>query len=172
MSGAQITSGLFFWQRGIRIKDLIGPISAQTWTPATLNMTPLFDGFAIGYDNGNLAFIDFSNFSEVNGQILSAKHIFHDRRHSHTVKKFRLVVQDNGSATYQITVKNNLGYSETQVVTLGTGSGDSLSTILTFDVTGLRIQWTCVMLAGMPGSVIEFAPMFINGGEQRGGNIE
>lgn len=168
----QLVLGLFFLQKGIRIEDLIGTIMSQTWTPATLNPVPLFDGFAFGYDNGQVAYVDFTKFSEVNGQVLSGKHIFHDRRHSHTVKKFRLVVQDNGPATYTVTVANNLGYSETQVVTLGTGSGDSLTVILTFNVTGLRIQWTCAFEALDPCTVIEFTPMYINAGEQRGGNVD
>jgi len=170
--GKQIVSGLFFWQRGIRIKDLIGTIMQQSWTPANLNTTPLFDGFAIGYDNGNLAFIDFSNNSELDGQVLSGKLIFHDRRHSHNIKKFRLVVQDNGPAEYIVTVTNNLGDSQTQIVTLGTGSGDSISTVLTFDVSGLRLQYMVTMTAGMPGGIIEMAPMYIECGEQRGGSLE
>jgi hypothetical protein len=164
--------GLFFWQRGIRIKDLIGTIMAQNWTPATLNPSPIFDGFAVGNADGNVAFIDFNNFSELDGQVMSGKCIFGDRRHTHSLKKFRLVVQDNGPADYTLTITNEKGYTETQTVRLGTGSGDSISTVMTFNVTGLRIQWNCSFKAEQPGTVIEFAPMCIMNSEQRGGTAD
>jgi hypothetical protein len=168
----QTVAGLFFWQRGIRIMDLIGTIAQQSWTPATLNPNLLFDGFAIGYSNGKIGFIDFTNYSELPSQVVSAKHVFGDRRHGHSVKKFRLVVQDNGPTTYTMTVKNNLGYSEIKSVTLGTGSGDSLSYIFTFNVSGLRVTWTCDVPAFQPGAIIEFCPIFNVTGEQRGGMID
>jgi hypothetical protein len=171
-NGKQTVAGLFFWQRGIRIMDLIGTIAQQNWTPATLNPNLLFDGFAIGYDNGQIGFIDFTNYSEIAGQVVSGKHIFTDRRHGHAVKKFRLVVQDNGPATYTVTVRNNLGYQETKSVTLGTGSGDSISYVFAFNVSGLRITWSCSVPATQPGAIIEFCPMFTVTGEQRGGMID
>lgn len=170
--GTQTVAGLFFKQQGIRIMDLVGRILDQTWTPATLNPTNPFDGFAIGYNNGQIAYIDFTNYSELPATITSGKHIFGDRRHKHTVKKFRLVVQDQGATTYTITVSNNLGYSETQNVTLGNGSGDSISTVLGFNVQGLRVTWSCAVPAGQPGAVIEFCPIFSIDGEQRGGSID
>lgn len=171
-TGIQTVAGLFFKNLGIRIIDLIGTILAQSWSPATLNPTNPFDGFAIGYNNGQIGYIDFTNYSELPAQIVSGKHIFNDRRHKHTVKFFRLVVQDQGATTYTIKVQSSTGYSETQTVTLGTGSGDSLSTVLGFNVTGLRIQWTCSVPAFSPGAIIEFAPIFDTSGEQRGGTID
>jgi hypothetical protein len=170
-SGFQTVSGNFFNPTAIRIIDLIGTIAAQNWTPATLTSNP-FDGYSIGYVNGQVAFIDFTNYSELSAQVVSGKHIFNDRRHSHTVKKFRLVVSDLGSVTYSITVANNQGYSQTQNVTIGSGSGDSISQVIEFSVTGLRIQWTVSVPAGQPASIIEFAPIYDTGGEQRGGTID
>jgi hypothetical protein len=171
-NGTQTVAGLFFWQRGIRIMDLIGTIAQQNWTPATINPNLLFDGFGIGYTNGQVAYIDFTNYSELPGQVVSGKHIFQDRRHSKSVKKFRLTVQDNGAATYVITVSNNKGYQETQTVVIGNGSGDSISTVIPFNVSGLRITWSCSVLANTPASIIEFCPMFDVSGEQRGGTVD
>jgi hypothetical protein len=170
--GTQIVAGTFFKNTGIRIIDLIGRILDQNWTPATINAANPLDGFAIGYNNGQVGYIDFTNYSEKPCQIVSGKHIFGDRRHKHTVKKFRLVVQDQGATTYTITLTNNVGYTETQVVTLGSGTGDSISTVLGFNVQGLRITWTCSVPAGQPGAIIEFCPMFDISGEQRGGTID
>jgi hypothetical protein len=171
-TGIQTVAGLFFKNQGIRIMDLIGRILDQSWTPNTLNPTNPFDGFAIGYNNGQIGYIDFTNYSENAAQIVSGKHIFGDRRHKHTVKKFRLVVQDQGPTTYTIIVSNNTGYSETQTVTLGSGTGDSISTVLGFNVSGLRITWSCFVPEGQPGAIIEFCPLFDISGEQRGGTID
>jgi len=171
-NGTQTVAGLFFKNTGIRIIDLVGRILDQSWSPVTINAANPLDGFAIGYNNGQIAYIDFTNYSEIAASITSGKHIFKDRRHKHTVKKFRLTVQDQGAVTYTIVISNDKGYSETQVVTLGSGTGDSISTILGFNVTGLRITWTCSVAAGQPGAVIEFCPMFDVSGEQRGGTID
>ena len=170
-TGTQTVIGKFFNQTGLRIIDLVGRIQDQNWTFSSIATNP-YDALVIGYNNGQVAYIDFTNYSEVSAQILSGKHIFGDRRHKHTVKKFRLVVQDQGSTTYSITVTNNQGYSETQNVTLGNGSGDSISTILGFNVGGLRISWSCKVAAGQPGAVVEFCPVFDVAGEQRGGAID
>jgi hypothetical protein len=167
--GIQTVAGLFFKNQGIRIMDLVGRILDQNWTPLTLGGTNPFDGFAIGYDNGQIGYVDFSNYSEVPCQIKSGKHIFGDRRHKHSVKKFRLVVQDQGPVTYTLVLKSSTGYSETQTVTLGTGSGDSISTVLGFNVSGLRIEWTLSVPANAPAAVIELCPLFDVSGEQRGG---
>ena len=169
--GVQTVMGKFFNPTGVRIIDLVGRIQDQSWTPATLGTNSL-DGIILGFNNGRVGYVDFTNYSEQPAQIKSGKHVFGDRRHKHTVKKFRLVVFDQGSVTYTITVSNNSGYSETQNVTLGNGSGDSISTILGFNVQGLRITWTCSVPAGQPGAVIEFCPMCDISGEQRGGTID
>lgn len=171
-SGMQTVANKFFAQQGVRIIDLIGLISGQNWTPATLNPTNPFDGFAIGYNNGQIAYIDFTNYSEISGVILSGKHIFNDRRHKKAVKKFRLVVQDLGSVTYTITLTSNTGQTQTQNVTIGTGSGDSISQVIEFSITGLRIQWSVSVPAKSPASIVEFAPIYDIAGEQRGGNVD
>jgi hypothetical protein len=167
-----ITSGTFVNSTVIRIIDLIGTINDQSWSAITLGPDNPFDGFALGSDEGIVGFVDFTTFSEKEWSITSAQHIFDDRRHSHTLKKFRLAVKDVGEATYTITVMNNYGQSESQTVTLGTGSGDILSTILSFNISGLRIQWIVSGEPEVPGAMVEFAPIFDVSGEQRGGDAD
>jgi len=164
-----VSAGSFYKGTVPRIIDLVGTIQAQNWTPITLAPTNPFDSFALGFNDGTVGYIDFTNYSELPWQIVSAKHTFGDRRHGHTVKKFRLVVLDNGAVTYTVTLTNESNVSQTQVVTIGTGSGDVLSQVLTFSITGLRIQWTVSGPAGVPGAMVEFCPIFKVAGEQRGG---
>jgi hypothetical protein len=162
-----------FTKAGVpRIEDLIGAILAQNWTPATLVGTNPFEGFALGFSNGTVGYVDFTNYSELGCSISSGKHIFGDRRHIHAVKKFRLVVEDKGPVTYTVVVSNEQEYSETQIQTLGTGSGDVLSFVFGFNVTGLRISWTVSAPPNQPAAFVEFAPMYNTSGEQRGGSAD
>jgi hypothetical protein len=171
-ASGQTVAGLFFKQQGIRIMDLVGRISDQAWSPNTINPINPFDGFAMGFNDGKVAYIDFSNYSEIPASITSGKHIFQDRRHKHTLYNFRLTVQDNGPTTYTIAITNNTGQTLTKSIKLGTGSGDSISYLIPFTISGLRIQWTISVPAGQPGSVIEFALLHDISGEQRGGMVD
>lgn len=170
--GVLTSLGLFYKAGVIRIMDLIGLIRDQNWSPATLVPTTPFDGFALGFEDGTVGYVDFTNYSEKPWFITSGKHIFNDRRHSHTVKNFRLVVSDQGAVSYTITVSNNLGQSQTQVVTIGTGSGDVISRIIPFNVSGLRITWKVSGDANAPGAMVEFSLIHDIGGEQRGGTVD
>jgi len=167
-----VTIGNFFKNSQVRIMDLGGQISQQGWTPATLQGNNPFEGLLIGFSDGTAGYVDFTNYSEVNASITSGKIIFGDRRHKHTTKKYRLVVQDQGQATYTITISNEKLLSESHTITLGTGSGDVLSYVQEFKITGLRIQWIVSVPAGQPGAVVEMAPYYDVGGEQRGGVID
>lgn len=167
-----VTIGAFFAQTVPRIIDLIGSIQSQNWSPATLNVVNPFDGFLLGFNNGTAGYVDFTNYSELGCSITGPSHIFGDRRHKHSVKKFRLAVYDKGSVTYTLTLSNEAGYSQTQTVTIGTGSGQVLQTVLTFNVSGLRINWTISAPALQPSAIVEFAPIFDISGEQRGGSAD
>lgn len=171
-SGVQTVLGNFLNNTGVRIIDLVGRIQDQSWTFATLNTNNPYDGFALGFNNGNVGYVDFSNYSEQPATIISGKHIFNDRRHSKSVKKFRLVVQDIGQTTYTITVTGNTGVTSTKPVTIGSGSGDSISKVIEFDIPGLRISWSVSVPAGQPGAIVEFCPIYDIGGEQRGGSLD
>jgi hypothetical protein len=166
------TLGNFYQSSPIRIMDLVGSIESQSWTPATLQSDDHFGGMLLGFNNGVGGFVDFTNYSELPGSIISGSLIFGDRRHSHVVKKYRLSIRDAGSATYTMTLSNEKGYSQQQVFTLGSGSGDDLNYIMSFSITGLRITWRLDVAAAQPASVIEFCPMYDVSGEQRGGVLE
>lgn len=159
--------GTFFAADVIRIMDLIGAIQDQQWTPDSLLDSNPFDAMLLGGNDGVPAFVDFTNFSEKAWSI-SGVNVFSDPRHRKTIVKFRLCVNDIGPATYTVTVRNQYGLSQTVAVTLGTGSGLVLGTILPFKVNGIRLYWTVQGAAGQPASFIEFSPVYDIGGEERG----
>ena len=163
-------SGNFYKSAVPRIMDLVGQILAQNWTPATLVGTNPFQGFAIGFADGTTGYIDFTNYSESAWSITGPKHTFQDVRHKHTTKKFRLRVLDIGQVTYTITVSNNFGQSTTRNLTIGNGSGDVLSAVIEFNISGLRLQWKVAGPAGAPGAMVEFCLMADESGEQSGGS--
>jgi hypothetical protein len=151
--------------------DALGTWQAANYSWASIVSNPGND-FALGFSDGTIGLVDFTNFSESAWQIVSAKHTFGDRRHKHTVKKFRLVVKDLGPVTYTVTMTNESNVTVSKDVTLGTGSGDDLSAILDINIIGLRLQWTVSGPVKASGSFVEFAPMFTVGGEQRGGSAD
>jgi hypothetical protein len=167
-----VSIGVFYAQAGIRIIDLIGTIAQQNWTPASLVGSNPFNGFLLGFNNGTAGYVDFTNYSELGCSITGPSHIFGDRRHKHSVKKFRLAVYDKGPVTYTLTLSNESGFSQTQSVTIGTGSGQVLQAVLTFNISGLRINWTVSAPASQPAAFVEFAPIFDISGEQRGGSAD
>jgi hypothetical protein len=163
--------GTFYTAALIRIMDLVGLISDQNWTPDTLNLSNPFDSMMLGFKDGSPAVVDFTNYSEEDWSI-SGVHVFGDRRHTKTVKTFRICITDNGETTFTVTVSNQNGQSETQEVTMGTGSGKVLSRVLAFNIPGIRIGWTVSGAAGEPANFVEFSPIFVMGGEQRGGDVD
>ena len=167
-----VTMGNFFKNSTIRIIDLVGRIIDQTWTPATLQFNNPFEGFLLGFNDGTAGYVDFTNFSEVAGQVVSGKIIFGDARHRHTTRRYRLRVVDQGATAYTITLVNEKGQTEFHTFTIGNGSGDILSYVQEFKMPALRVQWTVSVPAGQPGAIVEFAPYYDISGEQRGGSLE
>lgn len=163
--------GNFINPTGVRWKDAIG-----TWQQANYSWASLVDNpgqdFALGFTDGTVGLVDFTNYSESPWHIVSAKHTFGDRRHKHTIKKFRLVVKDLASVTYTVSITNEAGVTQTQTVTLGSGSSDDLTAILTFSIIGLRLQWMVSGPTQAAGSFVEFAPIYDTSGEQRGGSAD
>lgn len=164
-----VSIGNFFKNQAIRIMDLIGTIQAQTWTPATLIANNPFEGFLLGFNDGTAGYIDFTNTSEVPASLTSGKLIFGDRRHEKTVKKFRLSFIDLGQTTFSILLTNNQGQFQIFSFTLGGGSGDVLNYIQEFNLSGLRFQYNVFVPAFSNTALVELAPIWDLGGEQRGG---
>lgn len=163
--------GTFYTAALIRIMDLVGLISDQNWTPDTLNLPNPFDSLLLGFEDGTPALVDFTNYSEEAWSV-SGTHIFGDARHTKTVKKFRICVLDNGETTFTVTVANQNGQSESQDITMGSGTGKVISRVLPFNIPGIRINWTVSGAAGENSTFVEFTPIFVMGGEQRGGDVD
>jgi hypothetical protein len=164
-----LTIGLFYNSTVVRIEDLVGPISAQNWTPQTLTNAVLFLGTLLGFADGVTAYLNFSQPCELPAYLTSGKLIFNDRRHKHTVKKFRVSFIDLGSVTFTLILANERGQSQTFNFTLGTGSGDVLNYVQEYNLMGLRFQYTLSVPANTLVGVVEIAPMYDTAGEQRGG---
>lgn len=127
----------------------------------------------VSFADGTVGYIDFGQAgSEVSTIIKSGKCVFGDRRHRRTNKKFRLAFTDLGSITWTLTLTNEAGQTAQQSATLGTNSGDDLSYVFSVPLPGLRIQWTLTAPSGSKFAVVECAPMFDVGGEQRGGTVD
>lgn len=178
-----------FTKSGIpRIIDLIGPISIQSWSPATLIATSPLDGVLLGFDDGTPGYVDFSVPSERPWLVASGQHVFADLRHQKTVKKFRVVIEDLGQVQFTITVSgvvypnpkaqldgngvpistNSNVITQSQIVTMGNGSGQAISRVVEFTVPGNYITWQITGAANQRGSFVEFTPIYSIGGEQRG----
>lgn len=135
----------------------------------------------VGFSNNNtkaftVGYIDFNQPpSETSMYVTSGDYIFDDRRHKHTLKKYRLVATDTSltPVTYTISITNERGVTVTQPVTTGgTNSNKDMSYILPFSVTGLRLSWQISAPAGSPVAIVEFAPIVDIGGEQRSGSVD
>jgi hypothetical protein len=127
----------------------------------------------ISFADGSLGYLDFGQAgSETSYIVKSGKCIFKDRRHRHTNKKFRLAFTDLGSISWTLTLTNEAGQTAQQTATLGSNSGDDLSYVFTVPLPGLRIQWTLTAPSGSQFAIVELAPMYDIGGEQRGGTVD
>lgn len=157
----------FAKQGVIRIEDLIGTIAAQTWSPATLLSVDAFDDVLIGFVDGTPGIFDFTQPCESAWSITSGEMKMGDNRHNKEITRFRLVYNDlfAGGQTFTITVKNENGFSQTQSLTLGTGSGVTLQWVTEFKISGMFLTWTINGNAQAQASFVEFTPIFNFGGE-------
>jgi hypothetical protein len=168
-------------QRLIRIMDLVGTIGSQAWSPATLSNASSLDTMAIS-DGLALApsFLDpaTSGVYPTNGAInttdgwyiRSGQLTFDDSRHAHTVKKFRLLIEDyTAGMTFNVRVTNEYGQSATQTVIVGTGSGNTLTQVLGFSISGKFITWEISGPKNQLVGMVEFTPVYDVAGEVQGG---
>jgi hypothetical protein len=131
-------------------------------------------GFFNTQNQNAVGYIDFNQPpSETLAYVTSGDHIFDDRRHKHSIKKFRLAATDNGAVTYTITMTNESGVSVNQsVATGGANDGKDSTYIIPFSITGLRVFWQITAPAGSPVAIVEFAPIYDYSGEQRSGTVD
>jgi len=169
-------AGDFYKNQIPRIKDLVGQILAQEWSPATLVGGSPFDDMLIGFADDTLAYMDFTGTSEIGWTITSGSLVFGDYKHKHTVDSIRLVFIDNqADFTCQLTLSNNKGLSQTQTIgPVGTGSGLPLTVIVPFQpsISGVYLQWVLSGDAGQQLTLTEITPNYNTGGEVRAGTVD
>lgn len=194
-----LSSGNFFSGFGVTIAALIGPISAQQWSPATLLAGSPFDALLIGGQDGTPRYIDFTGASERAWTVQSGNHYFGDFRRKKTVTAVRLCIQDLvPSQSALLTLVNNKGYSQSQPVgPVGTGSNDDITVVIPFQpvVSGTWVRWslsgtgaprimdlqgtiaslsgTIASLTGQgPFYLAELTPLYDIGGQIRAGGVD
>lgn len=157
--------GIFSTFTALRIIDLVGSIADQQWRFSDISGNNPLDSLLIGFDQGTPGLVDFTNFSEETWKIASGKLTLGDRRHEKTVTKFKLIVHDIGSATYNITFRNEKGQSETKSVTLGSGTNAPIVEVVPFQINGFFLEWEITGAAAQPASFVEFSPIYDTGRE-------
>ena len=71
-----------------------------------------------------------------------------------------------------LTLTNQSGGSVSQTITQGSGTGKLISTIVPLALSGLRFFWTVSGNERAAVAFTEFAPIYVPGGEQRGGTVD
>jgi hypothetical protein len=149
----------------IRFIDLIGSIQQQSWSCSSLSNANPLDSIVVGFSDGTNGILDFSNYSESTWYITSGQCTLGDRKHTKNIVKLRLGVTDIGPATFNVTIKNERGESQTQQIRFnGVGSGDDGYIIVAFQMNAWWIQYTISGTTGNPMSFVEITPI----GEQSG----
>lgn len=159
--------GIFNLEKLIRIKDLIGPISAQNWTPATLvGISPL-DVVLIGFEDGTPATFDFSGISETAWSLSTGQLVMGDYRHRKTVRRWRLVLRDVGFTQFTMIFRNEFGDTERKLVTLdGDGTNQQMLKIVETNISGVYITVRFDGTTDM--NLSEITPIYDLSGEHKG----
>jgi hypothetical protein len=170
--GTVSTIGRFFRnQAAPRWLDLVGTWAVQTQAWNQFASTNPFDAVILGMNNGVLNLLDFTIASELNWAI-KGLFVMGDPRHAKTIQKFRVSIFDNGPVTFNVSLSNQLGVTVSETVTMGTGSGNSISQVLALRINGIRINWQISGNSGQQIFLDEFAPLFKTAQEQRGGTVD
>jgi hypothetical protein len=156
----------------IRIEDLIGTIAQQTWSPATLQQSTPFDVIGFGTSDtisgallSRLQQMDFTGYSENGCSLTTGQLALGDQRHRKTIRKLRFKIIDQGSVTFVISVASDSGYTQSETVTIGTGSGMIVYDTVDFNVSGYLFTIDISSLPGAPFYLVEFTPIFEVGSE-------
>lgn len=155
-------AGVFNTASTLRIIDLIGTIQAQGWSPATLGASNPLDDFLFGAANGEAELSNFSTRSEMPWSLTTGPMSFQDLRHEKTTASVRLVIKDNAvGMTFNVTVSDEKGDTQTKVVTIGTGSGQMLVVLVNVPrVTGMFATVNIFGNAGQAVDISEITPLY------------
>jgi hypothetical protein len=165
---------------GAEIGQLVGSISAQSWSPSTLtNVVPL-DTLAISDGNAksistfqpstSSSFPTSGSITSTDGWYLRTGQLtFDDPRHAHTLKSIRFTFIDYATITVNVRVTNEFGQQQTATISYGSGSGQSVVKVQEFRVPG---KYLTIELSGPKGvqwGMSEMSPIYDVGGEIQGG---
>jgi len=162
--------------------DLVGTWLQQSFTWAGLANANQLDTMAISDSIAQT--VDYFNFGATNNAptsgsinagdgfyIRSGLLHFDDPRHTHPVKKLRLLLQDLGNITISYRFTNEKG----QVVgpftlNYGTGSGNTLTQVVSVNIPGRYITWELSGPKNINFSMSEFTPIIDVAGETQAGS--
>jgi hypothetical protein len=137
--------GDFDNQSGIEIEDLIGTIAQQTWTPDTLVDTAPLNDIAIGFQNGLIGDVNFTNYSETAWSLTSGSIRFQDSRNTKYINRMRIVQQGllNTAISYDVVVTNNVGLVQPTNPSMSNdfGSGQMGEQLVDISQGGLYFQY-------------------------------
>lgn len=177
--------------KSIRIEDLVGPIFAQSWSPATLESSPTIEDIQLADTNGNVAPFPVLNMkTKADAWSLTVPLVFQDNRHTKTIKKIRLeytvypdiTPSSPSGVPVIVTAQNEQHQFVSQTATLSLGSngqplaaGSNVVKIFEISISGRLIQLTLASnyplsnTVGGSVDILEFTPIYDVGGEVRGG---
>lgn len=163
--------GRFFLNDIVTWADLVGTWAAQTLSWDEFPGVNPLDDMLLSFVSAGNGVLDFTSVSE-QAWSMSGVFLMGDVRHSKTVQKFRICIQDNHPVTFTVSLTNQFGTVVSETITMGTGSGLVISQVLSLKITGIRIYWSISGAAKQELTLVEFAPMFKTAGEQRGGTVD
>jgi hypothetical protein len=163
------TAGVFSTAGGIRIIDLIGTITAQSWTPATLVSTNPLDDFLLGFASGEPGLSSFATRSEEPWSCITGPMPFNDLRHEDSTNAIRIVIKDNAkNMTFRVTGINEKDQTQSKTVIIGTGSGKMLVIVVVFPmITGMFLTIKIDGAAGQAVDISEMTPIYVVANEYK-----
>jgi len=153
----------------IQIKDLIGTIAEQQWTPSTLTNSNPFDSVMLGCDDGSSALFNFTGWSELGANLTTGEMEYGDARHDNVTKKMRVTYKDTGTeipVTFRFT--NELGEEYSYEATFGVNANNAaIKAVIPVNIPATFVTMKIDVDAGVPFEMTSFAPIYSQGGEVR-----
>lgn len=156
--------------RHIRIMDLVGRISEQTWSPVTLGVDESSHYcLLVGCQDGSMFDWHLSGKCETSWFLETGQLAFGDYRHEKTIKKLRLIYQDlDADVSVTLTWTSDTGQVESHQVFLGAATNKSITEIVPFNIAGHFLSLRVEGGAGKEITFSELTAIYDVGGEIRG----
>lgn len=146
-STAQVAS-TFYDIGSLRIIDLIGPISAQTFQMDSLTGQNPSDSFAIGFSDGSIGMFDFGTLLDRTWSLATGTLAFGDTRHSKDIRRIRLCLEPYTNVTFTISATNEQGQNQTQTFSIPASPGNTQYQVFPFHFPGI---YTVITFSGPSG---------------------